>query len=63
MVDGEIMDSEYITKNIVFNSSIIIETPELVKNKVHGDKTVMVRLLQIYDALLNGTALHESFTF
>lgn len=49
MVDGEMMDAEYITKNIVFNSTIMVETPELVKNKVQGDKTVMVRLLHIYD--------------
>ena len=49
MVDGEIFDQEYITKNVVYNSSIVIETPELIKNKVHGDKVVQVRLMQIRD--------------
>jgi hypothetical protein len=39
------MDSEYITKNVIFNSNVLIETPELIKNKVHGDKVVIVRLL------------------
>lgn len=45
MVDGELLDGEYFTKQIVFNSNIQIETPELIKNKVHGDKTILVRLL------------------
>lgn len=45
MIDGELIDGEYITKNIIFNSNIVVETPELIKNKVHGDKTVMIRLM------------------
>jgi hypothetical protein len=49
MVDGEMMDGEYFTKAIIFNSNLIVDTPEIVKNKVHGDKTVMVRLLSIND--------------
>lgn len=39
------MDSEFFTKTIVFNSNIVVETPEVVKNKIHGDKTVSVRMM------------------
>lgn len=49
MVDGELLDGEYFSKNIIFNSNIVIETPELIKNKVHGDKTILVRLVQVND--------------
>ena len=49
MVDGEIFDQEYIVKNVVYNTNIIIQTPELIKNKVHGDKVVQVRLMVVKD--------------
>lgn len=39
------MDSEFFIKNIIYTSNIIVETPEIVKNKIHGDKTVSVRML------------------
>ncbi len=63
MVDGEMMDGEYLTKNVVYNSNIVIETPELIKNKVHGDKIIVVRLMNIYDYQLNNTPFHDSWVF
>ncbi len=44
--DNELIDSEYITKSIIYTQGyIIIETPEYIKNKVQGDKKVIVRNL------------------
>lgn len=45
IADGEEFDGEYLVKDIVFNSQIIIETPQTIINKVQGDKQVVVRLM------------------
>lgn len=44
-IDGEFLDGEYLTKQIVTSSTIIIETPETIKNKVHGDKTGIIKMM------------------
>lgn len=42
-VDGEFLDGEYLTKAVTTNATIIIESPETIKNKIHGDKTAIVK--------------------
>ena len=51
-VDGEFLDGEYLTKQITTSSTITIQTPETIKNKVHGDKTGVIKMMSIYDATI-----------
>lgn len=51
-VDGEMLDGEYVTKQIITQSNILIETPEHIKNKVQGDKVVHVRSMKIHDSTI-----------
>lgn len=48
-VDGEEYNNDYIVKAIYYNSLITIQTPELIKQKVQGDKLVMIRFMYIND--------------
>jgi hypothetical protein len=38
IADGEEFDGEYLVKDVVKSASIQISTPEIIRNKVQGDK-------------------------
>lgn len=45
IADGEEFDGEYLVKEVVYSSNIQVQVPELIKNRVQGDKQVVVRLM------------------